>query len=440
MKKIILLLAVFAGLAAFVYFYEIEGQQAREEAEQKSNSLLGIDEAEISAFEIDPSGKEPILISQQEGDWRIVQPVKGSIDRFAVDAFLRSLAQAAKTSSFEQAGQKLDEYGLADPKVVVKLTLAHGAPKTLKLGNTDYTGNQVYALLEGDSEIHLTPKSLLTAATRDLKEWRSKSVLDFDQDKVGVFEIRSATQTVRVAREGKGWKVEEPFQDVADDQTVSSLLSGVKYSRIDRFVAENDQDLAGYGLDKPAYTLRLREQGEEAWKVLEIGKQINDGYYARNPDRPLIFSVRKDLVEKLAVNPDDLRDRSVVNVSQDELQRFQLIHGDVKINVIRNGPGFSITYPDDLKGSPTPPFKFWYPITDIKFDSIEHGVSPLDDPRFKAPDATLEVTLTDGSVKRFEFVQMEGKGLARQVETGRVGQIPEKSFVRLKAEPKSFVE
>ncbi len=67
-------------------------------------------------------------------------------------------------------------------------------------------------------------------------------------------------------------------------------------------------------------------------------------------------------------------------------------------------------------------------------------MSPLDDPRFKSPDATLEITLKDGSVKRFEFVQQDGKGLARQVETGRVGQIPDKSFVRLKAEPASFVE
>ena len=52
MKKIGALLLIFLGLAAFVYFYEIEGQKTREEAKKLEESLLRSEQEDIIGLEL----------------------------------------------------------------------------------------------------------------------------------------------------------------------------------------------------------------------------------------------------------------------------------------------------------------------------------------------------------------------------------------------------
>lgn len=438
MKKLVLLFVAFAGLTAFVYFYEIKGGEEREAAEEAEKSLINVESDQISALQLEVAGQEPIVIGREGPEWLITQPVYSSTDRFAVDALTRELANASKTRTFEQGAEDAAQYGLEQPRVVVKITKKDGRQQTLKLGAEDYTKTQVYAQFEGDEAVHLVPKALFSAANKKLRELRSKSVLDFDQDLVKIVEIDRPDDKLRLSRNGEQWSLESPLEDRGDDSAVSSFLSSIKYARIDQFVAETDEDLAAYGLDQPQYSVRIRQGGDDSWRELHLGAAKGDGFYARNPGRPVIFTVRKDLVEKLQQKPWDFRDKRVVDVKQDDWDRFELKRSDETIVVRREGGAFTITAPEEQKGENTPPYKFWYPISDAKFESIEKGKSPPDDPRFASPFATLEITLNDGGTKSFEFVEKDGKYLARQVQAGRAGEISKTAFDKVKYKAESI--
>lgn len=441
MKKFVALFLVFAGMAAFVYFYEIQGEESRKAAETSEKSLLGWTEDDIATLEIDRAGQDPIVMGRVGGEWKITQPVQGAADRFPVDALLGNLAEAERAASFDAGAEDLAQYGLADPKVVVKATSSGGVQKILKLGGEDYTGAQVYAMLDDDPTVLLTSKKLAGSADRDLKDFRSKTVLDFDPDLAVRVEIENPKGKIALEKSGGEWSLAEPLADSADETAVSALLSALKYSRIDRFVAESDEDLEKYGLDNPRSTLRIREQGGDQWKTLQLGQSTTgDAYFARDPNRPQIFTVRKDVVDKLDQDAWQYRQKSVVTVKQSELDRFQIRRGDLKLNVRRDGGGFTITFPDDLKGRSAPPYKFFYPATDAKYETLDDEKSGPDDPRFQNPDVFIEITKIDGTVFRYEFARRGEKVYARQVETGRSGEISQNAFNKLQIEPASVAE
>ena len=81
MKKLAVLAVVFAGLAAFVYFYEIEGQEARDEAKKLEESLLRIKQDQISQVEIVRKDKDPIRLVKKDEAWMLESPIQTSADK-----------------------------------------------------------------------------------------------------------------------------------------------------------------------------------------------------------------------------------------------------------------------------------------------------------------------------------------------------------------------
>ena len=73
-------------------------------------------------------------------------------------------------------------------------------------------------------------------------------------DKAKAKEISLATaagETIRLVKEGAGWKVTAPFTAPADTSAVESLLTSLEKLEADEVVVEQAASLAEYGLDKP---------------------------------------------------------------------------------------------------------------------------------------------------------------------------------------------
>ncbi len=143
MKKVGVLFAIFLALAAFVYFYEIVGESEREEARSLEESLLRTRQEEITAVEILRPQKEEILLSKEEGEWMLDRPVKTSADNSTVDVLLRDLSRATRDRTFSEGGTRLEEYGLHEPPMTLKIQ-ANGKEHRLLIGNKDFTGSHVY--------------------------------------------------------------------------------------------------------------------------------------------------------------------------------------------------------------------------------------------------------------------------------------------------------
>ena len=433
MKKVGILFSLFAALALFVYFYEIEGEEARQEAQEREESLLRIKEAEITGVTIERGEDAPIELTRTESSWNLVAPIETGVDRFVVDGLARDLAGAKRDRTLEAAGAQASEYGLEPPRLRLRVGLEAG-DRFLRIGDDDYSGSKIYVQIEGSDDVYLIAKSLLTSADKDLMQWRDKSVLEFDQESVQAVEVVRDGETIRLERREKEWFLTQPLQEQADSSFISSLLSGIKYARAEKFLDGVDQDqLEPYGLDQPRLVLRIRQEGEEDWRVLEIGRAEEETLTARDASREIVFEIKSSVTEKLEKSVWDYRYKQIVDLEQEEVDRVQ-IRGREEIWIQREGEDFTIHEPEEQRGQKTAVYKFWYPLSEIKFAAIDDALSGSEDPRFLEPSIAVDITLKDGTVRQLQFSQQDEQYFARLLGSGRSGRITKEDFEKLQLE------
>ena len=437
MKKIGLLLVIFIGLVAFVYLYEIEGEKKRQEAKEREESLFQMKQEEVTSIEITRAGQDPVLLVKVDDKWSIDKPLETPADKVSVDSLVGRVDSAQIERTFEQVGSGAEKYGLKEPRMT--LTVQAGElTRVVHVGSKDFTGSNTYVQLAGDTKVHLTADSLFTTADKDLFQWRDKKVLTLDRDKVRTIEVQRGAEKIRLSKEGENWALEVPLQEPADKSTVSSLLSSLETTEAQKFVAEETEDLPQYGLSTPSVVVRLQEEGEDQWKVLELGKKAEgeeEHYLARNPARSAVFTVPKSILEKLTQKLWEFRDKDVIDVDQDEIDKVIFHRGDVEIQARREDYKWIIEKPDDQKDKEALAYKFWYPMDDIKFESIDDKAVAASG---KA-DVQIEILMKDGSVRTFEFLKQGESYLARKVEAERGGSISKESFEKLQFKVEDIV-
>jgi len=428
MKKVGVLFAIFLALAAFVYFYEIVGESEREEARSLEESLLRTRQEEITSVEILRPQKVGIRLSKEEGEWMLERPVKTSADNSTVDVLLRDLSRAVRDRTFSEGGTRLEEYGLHEPSMTLKIQ-ANGKEHVLLIGNKDFTGSHVYVQFQGEPEVFLTSQVLFSTAGKELMEWRDKRVLVIDRDKIQVIEVINSANTIRIIRQDEEWHLESPIQEHADQNAVSSLLSTVEFGEAQEFVSDEAQELKSYGLDPPAATIRVRHE-EDGWRALELGQQKGEHILARNPERASVFTVSQEIRDKLSQDVLAFRDKDVLDVEQNQIARI-VIHKkeDEEIALRYEDYKWIVESPDAQKDQEALAYKFWYPITEIRFTSIQDEESDL--MNFPEPDVEVIVTLDDDSQRTFVFAANGDRYLARKVESGRQGTISQEDFEKL---------
>ena len=431
MKKIGILFGLFVVLLAFVYFYEIEGTEERDQSRELAESLLRLTQDQITSFDLQRPDQPLLRIVREADGWQIQEPVESQVDQFVVDAFLRDIAAARRERALEDVDEQLGEFGLLQPRLVVTLRAGAEKTETLSVGNDDFSGDRLYTQLEGETQVLMTTKSVFSSADKELREWRSKSVLDFDQDSILQIEIEQGSQRIRLEKQASDWRLIEPLEDRASESEVSSLLSAIKYARIDDFV-DDPESLTAYGLDSAEYRFRVRETADQEWRVLEVGmaKPEQETYFAHDPSRPLVFTIGKTVVDKLSLAASQYRDLRVIDLKQDGFDQLSYRHGDVRFKLLRRGANFNLLEPPEKAGQAAPAYKFWYPLQNLSFQTLADQLSAENDPRFSQPLITLEFRIGD-EIRLFEFAESGDQIWARQSNSGRAGTIARPEFEKI---------
>ncbi|MCH8820688.1 MAG: DUF4340 domain-containing protein, partial [Acidobacteria bacterium] len=419
----------FLALAAFVYFYEIQGEEKREEVRQLEESLLRLKQPEITAVEISPFQKESIALIKEGDRWMIERPIRSIADMGTLGSLLRDLESASRDRILTDAGSDIEKYGLDRPRF--RLTIGVGQErKILLIGNNDFTGNSMYVQLEGDPEVFLTSRSLTTAVDKELFQWRDKKVLVFERPQVQTIELENAEATIRLERRDEEWFLEAPLRERADQNKVRGLLSTVEFAEIQEFVDDFPEELESYGLVPARATLRIQLDDPLMWRTLELGQKRGEYSLARNSDWPFVFTVKPELSDRLNETVWDFRDKSVVDVDQTEIAQVLFRRVDDEDIIIKfQDYTWTVEKPDSHRDQEVQAYKFWYPITDIRFQSIDDH--QLDEPSLSQPEVRMVVTFKDGAERSVVFAQAGDRYLARKVSTGRQGTISQTDFEKL---------
>jgi hypothetical protein len=277
-RNTLILAVVVAALGAFLYFYEIRGQEERAEAEEAAKHLFpDLSAEEIDAIVLTAKGGERVRLERSEEAWRITEPVRFPADPIRADSLASSLASLSSEAIFEEP-EPLEEYGIgAEPSIRFSVGEVEHA---LHIGDKTPVGGNTYLKTGAGAQVYAVKSYHASALSRSLQELRESRILDFDRDAVDRIEAKWPDGGVVLAKGEEGWELLEPLEALADAETVEDLLSDLKFLRADGFIDEVPAD-AEVGLDAPAFQVALfvpaSEEGEAPTRIEMAVGATSDG-------------------------------------------------------------------------------------------------------------------------------------------------------------------
>lgn len=164
-------------------------------------------------------------------------------------------------------------------------------------------------------------------------------LLDLPAEAIQAIRIAGGEAPVEMARADGGWRLTAPVKGRADSSRVDRLLDELLRATVERTYEVPEGGAKEYGLAPPAYTvtLTLKERTEPV--LLEIGDRAPSGIsaYARRAGEGKVLLVPSAVRSQAETRPADLRDRTVLAVEREKVQRITVARGTATAILERDG-------------------------------------------------------------------------------------------------------
>jgi hypothetical protein len=380
-KTTLIFLAIAAILAGAVYYWD--WKRGSEEKASPLKRAYTVQCSEIVSFTLahptQPS-ESAIHFAKRGGSWQIVEPVETGADQETVDGLCDQIAGADVFETEPGTPDRLKAFGLDPPRASLDFQLANGSMHTLLIGNKSFSGDSVYAIVDGAQQVSLLPALLATTADKGLDALRDRVILHFDSAQATSFTLKSPAGEIEAVKENERWRIRKPAAVFASADAVDSLLRSVRDATAVSVASEKPDDLAHYGLLNPVISFSVTD-GKGAQYALQVGKKDGDLHYARDVSRPMIFRINEDVYKKLSEKFADLRDKKVVHIDSASVQSMEIRNqnGSISLSRKKDSPDdWVFDTPADQKGKAASSWKVLDPLAGLTAEEvIDHPASNL---------------------------------------------------------------
>jgi hypothetical protein len=337
----VIALAAVVGIS----YIDFEKTRVEDEKKDKATRLLPFEPKDVLAIVIEKEGIKTLEMERWEEGWRVVAPVKTKGASPNVEKFLGYVTDSRNDAEYimdaNPTPERLTEFGLLKPSL--RLTLKVGKdlkPYTLIFGDRAPTMGVAFAMLDGRKEVYRVLAAARGEADKDLYYFRDKTVLTLKPemiDQVSV-ERQGVSFRAKLPENGK-WVIEKPIKALAEQAKVFELFGVFYRAEIKEFVSEKKENLASYGLEKPATQLLFWQAGDAQPTVrLFIGDRSPQkrGYYCSMSDRDNIFVLDEEVVNAIPRSANDLRSRQLMFFEANNLKRIELRADGKSIVLVRD--------------------------------------------------------------------------------------------------------
>lgn len=161
-------------------------------------------------------------------------------------------------------------------------------------------------------------------------------------------EITNASAEVtRVARKDSTWSIVAPEGIEADTVEVSTVVSSLESLERTKVIDDNPASAAPFGLDPARIRLAFKTAGDPTAKVLLIGSKTPTGgdLYAKVDGAPAIFLIGGHLEDTFNRKTFDLRDKSVLKFSREDVTAVSLTQGTTRVSLTKSGNDYRLSAP-----------------------------------------------------------------------------------------------
>ncbi|MBN2225058.1 MAG: DUF4340 domain-containing protein [Deltaproteobacteria bacterium] len=395
-RTLLIIAAVFAVVVSFYVVFENIYLPKKEKGKERENKVFTLTREDLDLIKIQTEHSVIILVREKDKDrWVMTAPIKSDVDAGEVESFIASALDTEVTRKLgtkEQLKDSMGDFGLDEPKLSVVLGSGDNS-EVLSLGNVVASGGEVYATRKGDDQVFLVDEFVTEDLNRDTTTLRDKTLVAFSPDDIVSLSVSRSGTTVTVKREADdSWLITEPIKYSADADQITDILEFVSEAGAVGFAPEG-ADPAEYGLSAPAITLLLVDTGGAISRLL-IGKPAGDNnYWAMREGRPSIFMVSEKVKNKLTVSADFIMDRSLLAYAAADVTAIEVSGPDGRISIVRDGRGWKITEPDQVKGDRNAVNALLSDLREMKVSGIVQ-IPAKDLGRYGLSRPTLAITLT----------------------------------------------
>lgn len=452
---------VILVLAAGITFglmkaYESKYANTRDAA-RDATRILNLDRDKVTSVAI-KNAEGVIEMKKGENDvWMMEKPVKDRASSFAISGLftaaesLNSEAVIGDDKAVEK--EQLKEFGLTNSETNVTFG-GDGKPVEIVFGKDAAVEGKMYVKLANDKKVFVISNDLKKQITKKADAFRERKLTDLSNAQVNKLVIKSAAGEIELEKKNDHWSMTKPLKARGDDAKIGDIISKATTAQIDSFVADS-ANLAAYGLQEPHGTISLFSEGSDKPTVLQIGASPKDEkakIYAKLSTRDSVVVLAKTVEELLATKPNDIRDKSLLRVEADIVDRINIEGaGKEKIVIARKGESWvrdkdlpinaslATTLLTDLQNQQVLGFE-----ADVATDLATYG---LDQPQVKvtlssyASENTPETKAGERPIVTVLFGKVDGgKVFAKLDEEPFIVAVPASILDEIRTEPVQWQE
>ena len=242
---------------------------------------------------------------EREGEKSWVCPTYAEIDLYTtgINTALNSVrsCMAAVVYEGEITEEIIKNYDISRTEYI-KITLKDGTTYTLRFGMQKPGTAMYFAVVEESKKVYLINSTYKEVTVLTKENLLYTKIFDFnDKGKIKDMEVYKKGQkflslSSTFTEESKTWTMNYPLSRPGEDSYIGEIIDAVSALYTSEYIEGDCKDLSKYGLDNPAYVLKLTDNKGE--QTLTLGNKVPEGgaYYCIFGDGNNIFTVSMDSV------------------------------------------------------------------------------------------------------------------------------------------------
>lgn len=160
-----------------------QSQRPTVSQEAEASPVYPFEEGDVVGLQIETPGQAVTFERDDAGAWQMIQPEAHPAEEAAIAFLLSRLTTDGLVQTITLDAAKQADFGLDIPLATVDITLADGTTHTLALGNTDFSGQSHYALIDpekiplseeaGEVPAAIVAMDVRNGVDRPLEEWKA---------------------------------------------------------------------------------------------------------------------------------------------------------------------------------------------------------------------------------------------------------------------------
>ena len=414
LKSTIALLVILVGLGAYIFFVDRNREIEDPNAKPKAYATLATDD--IEELQIRNASGETTRLQRAGEDWQLVEPVKAAADNGVVGTVTSNIGTLEVQRVADENPTDLKQYGLDPARIEVGFRLKGQKDlQRLLVGDKTPAGGDLFAKRGDENRVILVASFLDSIFNKTPFELR---------DKAEGVEVVTGAGTLQFARNGTDWRIVRPVPVRADYAAAEGLLTRLSSTNMLTVVAEAG-DLAVYGLDRPSTTATALIGSSRA--SLLLGRMADGGsYYAKDANRPMVFTVEQALVTDLTKDLGEFRRKDLFDSRSFSATRVEFQRPGATAAFERTDAGEQTTWKNTSGATVETPRieEALTKLSSLRADAFQ----PVPHPSLKTPAITAIIRFDENKTETVTFARSGSEVYASRMDEPGSARIDATAF------------